>query len=411
MITASHWLAWRTIQPQSMEQIPLEMTRIKIAFLLALTLSTRLMGQSNQERLTEDLSKHFKTSHLPGFAVAIVNADSILYQESFGFENIQTKTPFSLSKRFYVASITKTFIGIGLMKLLEEGKLALSTPINDILPFEVVNPHYKDNPITVEHLARHTSSILNGNLALKSWYLDDEFDFEKKEIGKMAFNDFTSWAKNTKMELGDFLKESLSSEGSLYSKKTFSKTTPGAHYEYSNVGAALAAYIIELKTGVSFDQYVENFITNELHFKPGVWRHHQGNELPITYFQTQVEAPIHRPSLYPTGGMMLSCEELALYVKEMINGYEGKSQILHQDSFLKMMSSPDIGKGGLFWELNGDTIGHNGGNYGVTCFMGFDKTTGIGKLFMTNISSYKNGNLLQEMIAIWKKLSQYESTL
>ena len=353
----------------------------------------------------------YENSNLTGFAVSIVTGDSILYKAAFGLENIQTKNKFSLDQRFYVASISKTFIGIALMKLVEEGSLKLSTPINSILPFKVANPYYKKQGITIEHLARHSSSIINGNLGLKSWYLDNDFILGKKEIGKPAYHDFISWTNNTKFELGDFLKESLSVEGSLYSKKNFSKEKPGAHYQYSNIGAALAAYIVELKTGVKFDNYIEEFVTDELHFKSGFWRHQPKNELPSSYFQTKIQTPIHRPSLYPTGGMMLSCNELTLYLKEMIKGYNGESQILSAASFKKMMSAsenPNV-KDGIFWELNGDKIGHNGGNYGVTCFMSFDKTTGIGKLFMTNISSYKNDELLQEMIAIWKKLGNYES--
>jgi hypothetical protein len=41
--------------------------------------------------------------------------------------------------------------------------------------------------------------------------------------------------------------------------------------------------------------------------------------------------------------------------------------------------------------------------------MSFDKTTGIGKIFITNISSYKDDSLLKVMIAIWNKLGEYES--
>ena len=135
----------------------------RTTLVLLLTLSIHLNGQNNKEKLTVELSDVFKNSNLTGFAVAVVNADSILYQESFGLENIQTKTPFSLNRRFYVASISKTFIGIGLMKLVEGGNLELSTPINSILPFQVVNPYHKNQEIIVEHLARHTSSIVNGN--------------------------------------------------------------------------------------------------------------------------------------------------------------------------------------------------------------------------------------------------------
>jgi len=247
------------------------MNKIIIALIVSVIfLSTSLHCQIIHDDLTKELLEKHKNSNLTGFAVSIVNADGILYKEAFGYENIKTKNHFSLNKRFYIASISKTFIGIGLMKLVEEGKLELSTPINSILPFQVINPHHKDHEITIEHLARHTSSILFGELGAKAWYLDSEFLLEKNEIGKTAYNDFNNWGDNSKVELGHFLKESLSLDGKLYSKKNFSKKKPGDNYKYSNLGAALAAYIIELKSGAKFDDYVENFITKELNFKPGI---------------------------------------------------------------------------------------------------------------------------------------------
>ena len=61
---------------------------------------------------------------------------------------------------------------------------------------------------------------------------------------------------------------------------------------------------------------------------------------------------------------------------------------------------------GLMWELNGQNVGHNGGNYGITLFMAFDKEKKYGRLFMTNISSYENQKLIPQMVEIWKLLAE-----
>ncbi|PIV50609.1 MAG: hypothetical protein COS19_03790 [Flavobacteriaceae bacterium CG02_land_8_20_14_3_00_34_13] len=370
-----------------------------------------VLAQTINNNLSNELRELNKKSKLSGFAVSIVNADSILYLKSFGYENINAKKKFSTEDRFYIASISKTFIGIGLMKLVEEGKLELSTPINTILPFPVINPYYPESKITIEHLAQHTSSISDGNIESKSWYLDNKLTLSKKAIGKIAYSSFYSWQKNKKTSLGEFLSESLTLQGKLYSKKRFSKSKPGEYYEYSNLGAALAAYIIEIKMGISYDKYIEKFVTTELGFEQGVWRHLPFSKLPTSYFQTKIETPNHIPILYPTGGMLLSCDELSKYLIEMIKGFNGNSIILTPKSFQNMMTSQNGNNSelGIFWELKGDNIGHNGGNYGVTCLMSFDRTTGTGKIFITNISSYNDNSLLKEMIAIWNKLGEYES--
>ncbi len=360
-------------------------------------------GQYNNDGLHSHLKSGVDSSELPGFAVAVMNSDSILFQRSYGYENLNENVKFSTKQRFNIASISKTFIGVVIMSLVEEGKLTLDTPINELLPFKVENPHHTKD-ITIKHLASHTSSILDEGIGQKSWYLDGSPSFSKKEVGKEIYKSFSSWASNTKLDLGEFLEESLKVNGINYTKKRFAKTEPGQHYEYSNLGAALAAYIVELTTGISFDDYIEKFVQEKFGFETGIWKH-KVEELPTSYFQNKIEIPAYRPILYPTGGMMLSCEELSEYLFAMIKGFNGESQILQPESFQRMMNI-SMGKG-VFWELKGNKIGHNGGNYGVICLMSFDKETGLGRIFMTNISSYASNDILNQVVKIWNCLQDY----
>lgn len=358
------------------------------------------IGQETNRTLDSEIENLYQSSELPGFSVAIVNSDSVVFQKSYGYENIDQHLKFSTKQRFNIASISKTFIGLGIMSLIEEGKLTLETPINDLLPFKVDNPHTPAK-ITIGHLATHTSSILDNDIGSKSWYLDSSLTLSKKEVGKEVYKTFSNWADNTKTSLGDFLKASLAKDGDYYSKKRFAKTVPGDTYAYSNIGAALAAYIIELKTGMSYDLYMEKLVAKAFGFPLGIWKH-TSEQLPTSYFQNKIEVPPYRPILYPTGGMMLSCEELSYYLLHMIKGFKGESKILNPESFQKMMNSSE--GNGVFWELKGNTIGHNGGNYGVICLMGFDKETGIGKILLTNISSYTSDDILKQVVKIWKAI-------
>ncbi|WP_350290375.1 serine hydrolase domain-containing protein [uncultured Croceitalea sp.] len=355
------------------------------------------IGQNTTKTLDSEIKNLYKSLEIPGFSVAIVNSDSVVFQKSYGYENLDQHLRFSAKKRFNIASISKTFIGIGIMSLIEQGKFTLDTPINDLLPFKVYNPN-NSTKITIRHLATHTSSILDNDIGQKSWYLDGALKLSKKEVDRDTYKTFCSWADNTRTSLGDFLKSSLTKEGNHYSKKRFAKTAPGDTYVYSNIGAALAAYIIELKTGMSYDVFIEKLVAKEFGFPPNVWKH-TSEQLPTSYFQNKIEIPTYRPILYPTGGMMLSCEELSRYLSSMIKGFKGESKILKPESFQKMMNLSE--GNGVFWELKGNKVGHNGGNYGVICLMSFDKETGIGKILMTNISSYASDNILKQVVKIW----------
>lgn len=369
---------------------------VTTSFLLLFGLTISI-GQETNKTLDSEIENLYESSEIPGFAIAIVNSDSVVFQKSYGYENLDQQLKFSTKQRFNIASTSKTFIGIGIMSLIEDGKLTLDTPINDLLPFKVDNPH-NTTEITIRHLATHRSSILDNNIEKKSWYLDSPLTLSKKEVYNDTYRTFCSWAGNKNVNLGDFLKASLTKDGEHYSKKRFAKTQPGYTYVYSNIGAALAAYIIELKTGMSYDQYIEKFVTREFGFPAGVWKH-TSDQLPTSYFQNKIEIPAYRPILYPTGGMMLSCEELSYYLVQMIKGFKGESNILTPESFQKMMNLSE--GNGVFWKLEENKVGHNGGNSGVICLMNFDKETGIGKVLLTNISSYESDNLLKQVVKIW----------
>lgn len=381
-----------------------------IVFISLLLGSLNASKCQTHSQLNSELLDLYNASELPGFAVAIVNADGIRYINSFGYENPSSKKEFTVDQRFNIASISKTFIGVSLMKLIDNKEIEITTPINDILPFNVKNTAYPDIDITVEHLAHHTSGLNDDDIESKSWYLQKEQMLTKKLMSKGSYKDFNSWKENNASELGFFLEDIFNKNGKNYSKRRFGKMKPGEAYNYSNIGAALAAYIVELKSGVKYEDYVKKLLFEEFNIKDEIWKQNV-SLLPTTYFQNKTKIPQYKPILYPTGGMMLSCKELSQYLIEIIKGYDGKSKMLEKESFKTMLSLKEGGPGkyAIFWEIGDDTIGHNGGNYGVTCLMNFNPATGIGKVFMTNISSYESNKLLNQMIAIWDNLTKVES--
>ena len=123
---------------------------------IVLLVGMESFAQSEYDSLTTKLQSIQDLGYLPGFAVAIVNSEGVLYQKGFGHSDIETSKPFTVHSLQNIGSISKTLTGISLMQLQEQGKLSLDTPINDILPFKIVNPHCPDIPITIKHLASHT---------------------------------------------------------------------------------------------------------------------------------------------------------------------------------------------------------------------------------------------------------------
>jgi len=138
--------------------------------------------------ITEKLSKAFVKSQLPGMGVALVNKDSVLYMNSFGQADLAAKKNYETRSIQNIGSISKTLIGISLMKLVDEGKLNLDDPINKYLPFMVKHPKYPETAITIRHLATHTSGIkdIPANYDLKAYYLDSYH--QKSDISLKGFS-------------------------------------------------------------------------------------------------------------------------------------------------------------------------------------------------------------------------------
>lgn len=95
--------------------------------------------------------------HVPGISIGVVEGGSLLLCESFGYADIESRTPMQPQHRQCIASITKTMVGLCAMALVDEGKLTLDARVADLLPD--VRFHGPAETMTVWHLLTHTAGI------------------------------------------------------------------------------------------------------------------------------------------------------------------------------------------------------------------------------------------------------------
>ncbi len=109
------------------------------------------------------IENRMKTYKIPGIALGIVNDDSIVYLKGYGIadDNGRIVTP---QTPFLLASVTKSFTALGIMQLVEEGKIDLDAPVQKYLPWFRVADVKASSKITVRHLLNQTSgfSTLDG---------------------------------------------------------------------------------------------------------------------------------------------------------------------------------------------------------------------------------------------------------
>lgn len=387
-------------------------------------LSITLYGQTTTEKLNQTLSLTFQNSNIPGMAIAIVSKDKILYQNQFGYADIVAKTPFTQNTIQNIGSTSKTFIGMAIMQLVDQGKLTLDTKINTVLPFKVTNPYHPEQELTIRQLATHTSSIKDRtfNYDLKAYVSDDNAKGNRKGLPFINKVQFKRMLKNEDIALETFLENTLNKKGKWYKKKNFHKHAPGTKEEYSNIGAALAGYIVELVTGEKYADYVVNHILKPLKMDASGWT--IGAESQTNFAKRYIKGtpvPTYHLTTYPDGGLYSSVADLSTYLMAMIRGYKGEGKLISQAAYQQMMSNQfeqgpiansieeGAGRQGLFWDVfdkgtKGD-VGHNGSDPGILSFMYFNPEKGVGYLFLTNTGS--EGDDIQSLLKMWESMVKY----
>ncbi|MDH7446677.1 serine hydrolase domain-containing protein [Aquimarina sp. 2201CG14-23] len=230
-----------------------------------------VISQTNVQELEHQLDSIYKNSNISGFGVSVITPDKILFEKGFGYADKEEQKGYTVNTIQNIGSVSKTFIGIALMKAIEQGKLSEDTPINDILPFKVEHPKFQETPILVKHLATHTSSILDTEVYEKSYVLEKGSMLDLGNYTKTEQKEYKAMSSNKKYSLKEFLYNHLHIKGSWYSKNNFKKQKPGERYEYSNIGSALLAYVIELATETPFEEYTKKFIFDKLDMNNTGW--------------------------------------------------------------------------------------------------------------------------------------------
>lgn len=309
----------------------------------------------------------------------------------------------------------------------EKGLLNLDDPINKYLPFEVQNPNFPNEPITIRQLATHTSSIVDTeNYMKRSYVLKDKINstLTKNKNIPQSFN-----PNDTKISLSEFLKNYFSNDGKWFNKNTFTKNKPGQLFEYSNVGASLAAYIIEIASKKSYSDFTTVYIFKPLGMKNSGWNYNDINfeNVSVLYSNSETTVPYYSLITYPDGGFLTTINELSKYLNELIKGYSGNGTLLskvnYKELFERQLNAKNFTERnanhpykddyniGIFIGFSGTgNIGHTGGDPGVSSLMFFNPKDKIGRILLVN-TNIENQEGMNAYYGIFDKLGDYSKKL
>lgn len=311
---------------------------------------------------------------LASLSVLAIRDGRVVFEGACGRRRIGASAsqdlPATPDTLYRIASVSKMVTTLGLMRLVEDGKLALDADVSGYLGFRLRNPHFPERAITLRQLLTHTSS------------LRDEAGYS--------------------FPAGSALRDFLAPGGRLYDKGAMyaSQAGPGDFFTYCNLGWGVIGTLMERVTGERFDRLMARLLLQPLGLEAG----YNPSALPppalarlaTLYRKRTVDteawnaqgpwiaqaddyatrAPAAPPGLEryvigdnatpfsPTGGLRISARGLGRIMLMLMNGgvHEGR-RILQSETLGRMFARQ--------WTADGK--GHNGDTLG-----GFFNAWGLG---------------------------------
>ena len=342
-------------------------------------------------------------SKMPGFSIAVVENGETIYAEGFGSRDPQLNLPATADTLYGIGSITKSFVAIGIMQLVEAGKIDLDDPVSRHVPLELGIP---GDPIRIHHLLTHSLGI--------------------PSLGSSTVAISRGLGKDTGVPLGssaDFYRFVNGARNELVAR-------PGERFFYHNAAWRMLGHIIQGVSGVPFHQYIKehvidpvgmlrttldlrNFEADPDHIVPHLKTRDGGNEPSRFPYPDPTDNPGFS-FLSAAGGIVSSVNEMTRYLDVQIEqGRYDDGRLASTASFAAMqrlhIREPDGYYGaegyGYGLAITPDFLGHkmvsHGGSVAVsTAYMAFVPDLKIGVVMMGNSSGMSYAAIAESVLAI-----------
>ena len=253
------------------------------------TLTNAMSSQPELHAMDSIMQCYLKRWEIHGAQLAISRHDSLLYARGFGYADKDRKIPMEPSYIMRMASVSKLVTATGIMKLRDMGKIRLSDKVFG--PKGILNDTFYVNSIrdkryfdiTVEQLLRHKAGFTN--------YAGDAI-FSTRYI--MQQNHLTTPPDHRTL-LRIVLRRHLG-------------YTPGTAQRYCNIGYTLLSLIIEKRTGMSYENFMQRYVLNpagcyDFHIAGNYLKDRRKNE--TVYYMHSSSVPV--PEFNNSGRMVVRC--------------------------------------------------------------------------------------------------------
>lgn len=253
------------------------------------TLTNAMSDAPQLTDMEDEIRRYLQRWELNGAQLSISRGDSLLYAKGFGYAEKEKNLEMQPSNIMRIASVSKLVTAIGIMKLVEKGRLRLTDKVfgpTGILNDTTFTNAIKDQrylQITVEHLLRHKAGFTNG-------YGDPMFSTRYIIMG----NRLSSPPDNRQLTR-ILLRRRLG-------------YTPGEGKRYSNVGYMLLSLIIEKLSGTTYEEFMRKEVLEpagcyDFHIAGNYYADRRANE--VKYYMHMYSEPV--PEFNNSGRMVEKC--------------------------------------------------------------------------------------------------------
>jgi CubicO group peptidase (beta-lactamase class C family) len=322
------------------------------------------------------IEQEMATAQVPGMAVAVIHRGVRRFVQGFGLTDVAANSAVTPATIFRIGSITKPLTAIGVMQLVEAGQVDLDAPVIAYLPEFKVN-----DAITVRQLLSHSSGLGDAAIPFGSTGLSALREYVATLIPASAF------------------------------------APPGALFSYSNVGFNTLGRIIEVVSGMPYEQYMTTRVFPALEMEHTTFRREVAlaEGLALGYYPsrggpTPVDRDPDNGAEYPSGFAFSSVEDLTRLALFLLSDgmVDGEQRL--QPALVQAMKTPAIwveplemgyGLGLSIRTQDGETmIGHNGNIDGYAATIELLPSQELAVIVLSNRNNYETRRIAQAAIDI-----------
>lgn len=248
----------------------------------------------------EVFERNARENHYPGHAFGLLVDGELVLADGLGVLNVQTQEPATADSEFHIASMTKSFTAMAILKLRDVGQLSLQDPVAKHIP-ELRRHLYPttDSPhITIENLMTMTSGFPEDNPWADRHLEDSDQTFMRVIEAGLSMS-----------------------------------TAPSTGYEYSNLGYALLGTVIARVTGRPYQDYITDEILVPLGMRDTYWEYTDvpAERLAQGYLWKDgdwvSEPMLHTGAFGAIGGLITSINDFSKYVAFHLSAWPPRSEV------------------------------------------------------------------------------------